>query len=74
MLDKIPGNFKKKYKYNEEGLNCTECLTEMTQFHCTIFPATEALREGLDMSQLDDAVIYFRYLSLEKKKSSGAGT
>ena len=75
MVDKIPGNFKNRYKYNEEGLNCTECLTEMTQFHCTICPAREALREGLDMSSLDDAVIYFRrYLSLEKKKSSGAGT
>ena len=71
MVDKIPGNFKNKYnnKYNEEGLNCTECLTEMTQFHCTICPARATLREGLDMSSLDDTVIYFRrYLSQEKKK------
>ena len=48
---------------------CTECLTKMTLFHSTICPEREALREGLDMSSLDGAVIYFRrYLSLEKKK------
>ena len=68
MVDKIPGNFKNRYKYSEEGLNCSDCKVEMTQDHCSICPARADMREGLDMSSLDDAVIYFRrYLTLKKK-------
>ena len=69
MVDQIPGNFKNRYKYSEEGLNCTDCKVEMTQYHCTIYPSRANLREDLDMSKLDDAVIYFRrYLAVEKTK------
>ena len=25
MVDRIPGNLKNKYEYNEEGLNCSHC-------------------------------------------------
>ena len=69
MVDKIPGNFKNKYRFNEEGLNCTQCKVEFTQYHCTICPARAEMREGLDMNSLDDIVTYFRrYLLAEKKK------
>ena len=57
MVDKIPGNFKNRYKYSEEGLNCSDCKVEMTQDHCSICPARSDIREGLDMSSLDDAVM-----------------
>ena len=69
MVDKIPGNIKTRYKYSEEGLNCSDCKVEMTQYHCTICPSRASLREGLDMNSLDDAVVYFRrYLTIEKAK------
>ena len=69
MVDKIPGNFKNKYKYNEEGLNCSHCKAEFTQSHCEICPARASLREGLGMKSMDGLVIYFqRYLTQEKKK------
>ena len=50
VVEKITENFKNRYKYNEEGLNCIEFLTEMTQFHRTNCPARATLGEGLDMS------------------------
>jgi hypothetical protein len=69
MVDRIPGNFKNRYKYSEEGLNCTDCMVELTQDHCVICPSRASLREDLDMSRLDDTVIYFkRYLAFEKTK------
>ena len=69
MVDRIPGNFKNRYKYSEEGLNCTDCMVELTQDHCIICPSRAILREDLDMSRLDDTVIYFkRYLAFEKTK------
>ena len=69
MVDEIPGNFKNRYRYNEEGLNCSDCKVEMTQYLCTIFPSRASLREGLDMSSLDNAVVYFRrYSTIEKAK------
>ena len=75
MVDNIPGNFKNKYKYNEEGLNCSECKVEFTQYHRTIFPARSKLREGLNMNSIDDVVTYFRrYLMTEKKEHWIAGS
>ena len=69
MVDKIPGNFKNKYRFNEEGLNCTQCKVEFSQYHCTICPARSEMREGLNMNSLDNIVTYFRrYLLAEKKK------
>ena len=68
MVDKIPGNFKNKYRYKEAGLNCTYCKEEFTQVHCTICPARAELRKGLDMTKLDDMVIYFRRFLTDDKK------
>ena len=52
-------------KFNETGLNCHDCLVELSQNLC---PAREKFREGLDMSKLDDMVVYFRrYLTYTKK-------
>ena len=69
MVDNIPGNFRNRYKYQEEGLNCTECKIEMTKQHCTICPAIANIREDLDMTSFDDVVTYFkRYLTIEKNK------
>ena len=75
MVEKVPGNFKNKYKFNEIGLNCQNCMVEMTQNHLALCPERANLRQGLDMSKLDDIVIYFkRYLTDIKKKESRAGS
>ena len=69
IVEKIPGKFKIRYKYNEEGLNCSHCKVEFTQSHYEICPARASLREGRDMKSMDDLVVYFqRYLTQEKKK------
>ena len=60
MVDKIPGNLKNKFRYKEAGLNCSFCKEELSQFHFTICPARADLRNGLDITKLDDLVIYFR--------------
>ena len=66
MLEKIPGNFKNKYKHNKEGLKCRFCTEDMTQGHCIICPGRIELREGLDMENLDDLVIYFKSVIEDK--------
>ena len=76
MVNDIPGNFKNKYrrtkglKDNEdEGLACSYCGQGiMTQSHCLICPAWEALREGLDLTTIDGMVTFFRGLVEERKK------
>ena len=65
MLDKIPGNFKNKYKNAENGLTCNLCPDEMTQNHCVICPGRKEQRKDLDLSNLDNLVSYFRTI-LEK--------
>ena len=75
MVEKVPGNFKNRYLYNEIGVNCSDCKVELTQNHLTLCPARASLRRGLDMSKLDDAVIYFRrYLTDVKKTEGRAGS
>ena len=69
----MPG--KKIYKFNEIGLNCQNCMVEMTQNHLALCPERANLRQGLDRSKLDDIVISFkRYLTDTKKKESRAGS
>ena len=73
MVPKIPGNFKNKYRVKgteNEGLVCTECQEEeiMTQSHCITCSAWAELREGLDMSNIQDLVIFFRKLLVERGK------
>ena len=40
----------------------------MTQDHCLECPAWEELRRGLEMSNIDDMVVFFRKLLLERAK------
>jgi hypothetical protein len=70
MLDKIPGNFKNKYKKFENGLKCNLCPEEMTQNHCKICPARLEIRENLNMENLADLVIYFKSILSEKTKTT----
>ena len=76
MVPDIPGNFKEKYKKKgEEGLNCTYCEDRqvMTQSHCTVCPAWEELRRGLDLSSISDLTIFFRRLLEERTKLDRVG-
>ena len=66
MLEKIPGNFKNRYKNQENGLKCDLCPAEMTQNHCLICPGRQELRKDLDMENLDDLVLYFRQILSER--------
>ena len=59
MLQKIPGNFKNMYKNVENGIKCDFCSEDMTQNHCVSCPGRKEDRIGLDMSNLDDLVVYF---------------
>ena len=73
MVPEIPGNFKNKYRVKgtvDEGLLCSECDQGeiMTQSHCTTCPAWSDLREGLDLSDINDLVIFFRKLLAERAK------
>ena len=66
MLEKIPENFKNKYRNQEKGLQCNMCPDEMTQNHCKMCPGRKILREGLNMDNLDDLVSYFTDILSEK--------
>ena len=59
MLEKVPGNFKNKYKNAENGIQCDLCTEDMTQNHCVLCPGRAEDRKGLDMNNLDDLVSYF---------------
>ena len=73
MVENVPANFKNRYHFNEIGVNCSSCYVEMTQNHLTLCPERNIMREGLDMGNLDDLVIYFkRYLTEVKKTERGA--
>ena len=71
MVKKIPGNFKNQYKNNENGLKCRYCSESvMTQAHCISCPGLEEMRDGLELYNMEDLVIFFRRLldDDEKKK------
>ena len=59
MLEKIPGNFKNKFKNIENCLQCIFCDEEMTQSHSIVCPGRREHRQNLDMTNLDDLVSYF---------------
>jgi hypothetical protein len=70
MVKHVPGNFKNKFRNKEDGLKCHYCTEiEMTQEHCVKCPGLEEMREGLDMSEMNDLVTFFkRYMKAESKK------
>ena len=71
MLENIPGNFKNKFKKDEEKLKCQHCdLSEvMTQSHCVECTAWTDLKKDLDLTKIDDLVKFFQRLLLERAKA-----
>ena len=76
MIKEIPANFKNKYK--EEDQVCKYCDENklLNQSHCVLCPAWEQQREGLDLTKIEDLVIFFREMlsemdKLEKRKKMG---
>ena len=75
MVENVPVNFKNRYRYTEIGLNCVHCNVELSQNHLVICPERSNMRQGLDMSKLDDLVTYFRrYLTETKQTEKRAGS
>ena len=73
MVAEIPGNYKNKFRVKgtvKEGLVCMECQEGeiMSQSHCLTCTAWVELREGLDLTNIKDLVIFFRKLLLERSK------
>ena len=70
MVDKIPENFKNKFKNNPEGLICNHCSNRevLSQSHCLVCPAWVEFKEGLDLGDIKDLVTFFRRLLEEREK------
>ena len=74
MLEDISGNFKNKFKNNKKKLKC-QCFPEvdiMTQSHCVECPELKGLRKGLNLSQIEDLVKFFRKLMQERTNRRSA--
>ena len=57
------------FQNNPDGLKCSHCdETMMTQSHCVICPGLAALRDGLDIDDIGDMVIFFRKLMIERSR------
>ena len=69
MVSKIPGNLKNMYKNTENGLKCSHCTEPvMTQSHCISCPGMAELRDGLELSEINDMVTFFRRVLKERDK------
>jgi hypothetical protein len=69
--NEIPGNAKNKYRVKgAETVSEGHCTLEaiFTQSNCLTCPAWTEIREGLDMTKIDDLVVFFRKLLVEKEK------
>ena len=68
MVSEIPENFKNKY--TEETLKCVYCDKGeiSSQSHCISCPAWEKCREGLDLSNILDLVVFFRKMLDERAR------
>ena len=68
LVPNIPGNFKNMFKNNEAGLKCSHCEEDvMTQLHCISCPGMTQMRDGLELSRIEDMVVYFRRILKERK-------
>ena len=69
---KIKGNFKDKYRRRggDEALICDDCDSEeiQTPNHCLECPNWEDLRRGIDVTKIDDLLIYFQQMLTERLK------
>ena len=72
MVKEIKGNFKSKYTRNggEEALVCDneDCKVVETQSHCLTCPKWEGIREGLDLTVIQDLATFFQRLLVERGK------
>ena len=68
LVPNIPGNLQNMFKNNEAGLKCIHCDEEvMTQLHCISCPGMTQMRDGLELSRIEDMVVYFRRILKERK-------
>ena len=75
MLESIPGNFKNKYKKEEDKLKCRDCNMDaiMTQSHCVECTGWVDIKKDLDLTKIDDMVQFFRRLLSERAKKDEEG-
>ena len=72
MLENIPGNFKNKFRLEKEKLKCQYCDLEqvMTQSHCLDCTAWIDIKKGLDLTNIEDLVKFFRRLLSKREEES----
>ena len=69
IVSQIPGNFKNMYKNTENGLNCSHCSEPvMAQSHCISCPGMAELRDGLELSEINGMMTFFRRVRKERDK------
>jgi hypothetical protein len=72
MVQEIRGNYKDKYrrKGGEAAVLCPECpAQEMeAQSHCIVCPRWEDICFGMELTRIDDMVVYFQKLLMERMK------
>ena len=71
-MNDIKGNFKSKYtrQGGEAALVCDNCQLNVneTQAHCLVCPKWEGIRQGLDLSRIEDMATFFQRLLGERAK------
>ena len=77
LVKDIKGNFKDMYrkKGGEKELLCEDCdsNTIQTQSHCMECPQWVELRRGLEMSKIEDVVVFFQQMLKERlRRKSGS--
>ena len=72
MVDNIKGNFKSKHRRSggEKALICDYegCEQVETQSHCMVCPQWASIRDGLDLTKIDDLATFFQKLLLARAK------
>ena len=70
MVENIPGNFKNKFNISDSF--CRFCNVTLTQEHVKTCQGRMDIREGLNLHDLNDLVIYFnRFLDDENSYKRG---
>ena len=72
MVQEIRGNFKDKFrrKGGESAILCPECPAQETetQSHCIVCPRWESIRSGLELTKMDDMVVFFQKILAERMR------
>ena len=78
MVQEVRANYKDKYrrKGGEDAVLCTECPAQETenQSHCMVCPRGEDIRRGMDLTKIEDMVVFFQKLLTERMKEKGSRT